>query len=131
LAGVELDRRRIAIVVARGRVVIGLAALVAPGLTVKALMGDADPATRTLARMLGVRDLALGLGAITSVRERTQDAEWVSMGALADGVDALAGLFTRGLPARARLMGVAAAGAAVVGLQLARDLAAERDADER
>jgi hypothetical protein len=127
---VELDRRRIAIVVARGRVVIGLAALVAPGLTVKALMADADPATRTLARMLGVRDLALGLGAITSVRERTQDAEWVSMGALADGVDALAGLFTRGLPARARLMGVAAAGAAVVGLQLARDLAAERDANE-
>jgi hypothetical protein len=127
---VELDRRRIAIVIARGRVVLGLGALVVPGLTVRALVGDADPTTRTLTRMLGARDLALGLGAITSVRERTQDAEWVSMGALADGVDALAGLFTPGLPTRARLMGIVAAGAAVVGLQLARELAAERGADE-
>ena len=68
--------------------------------------------------MLGARDLALGIGAVTSVKERTQDAEWVSMGALADGVDALAGLFTPGLPVRARLMGVVAAGAAAVGLQV-------------
>jgi hypothetical protein len=122
----ELDRRQIALAVARGRVVIGLGALLAPGLTVRVLMGDTDATTRALTRMLGARDLALGIGAITTVKERTQDAEWVSMGAFADGVDALVGLFTPGLPGRARLMGVVAACAAVIGLQLARELADER-----
>ena len=76
--------------------------------------------------MLGVRDLVLGIGAITSVKEHTHDAEWVSMGAVADGVDALVGLFTPGLPARARLMGVVAAGSAAVGMLVARELADER-----
>ena len=124
----ELDRRQLAIVIARGRVVIGLGALVAPGLAVRMLMGESTPTTRTLTRMLGARDLALGIGAVTSVKERTQDAEWVSMGAVADGVDALAGLFTPGLPVRARLMGVVAAGAAAIGLKVSRDLADERAA---
>ena len=124
----ELDRRQLAILIAHGRVVIGLGALVAPGLAVRLLMGESTPTTRTLTRMLGARDLALGIGAVTSVKERTQDAEWVSMGAVADGVDALAGLFTPGLPVRARLMGVVAAGAAAVGLQVSRELADERAA---
>jgi hypothetical protein len=125
---VELDRRQVAILIARGRVVIGLGALVAPGLAVRMLMGESTPTTRTLTRMLGARDLALGIGAVNSVKERTQDAEWVSMGAVADGVDALAGLFTPGLPVRARLMGAVAAGAAAVGLKLSRELADERAA---
>jgi len=123
---VDLDRRRLAVLVARGRVIIGLSALVAPGLAVRALMGESTPTTRTLTRMLGARDLVLGVGAITTLKERTQDAEWVSMGAVADGVDALTGLFTPGATARARLMGVVAAGSAVLGMDAARRLAGER-----
>ena len=41
-------------------------------------------------RMVGVRDIALGVGAITNLKEEKEDAEWVSMGALADGGDAIA-----------------------------------------
>jgi hypothetical protein len=48
------------------------------------------------------------------------------MGAVADGVDALAGLFTTGLPVRARLMGVVAAASAAISLDAARRFADER-----
>jgi hypothetical protein len=123
---VDFDRRQLAVLLARGRVIIGLTALVAPGLAIRALMGESTTTTRTLTRMLGVRDVVLGVGAITTLKERTQDAEWVSMGAVADGVDALAGLFTPGVTVRARLMGVVAAGSAVLGIEAARRFADER-----
>jgi hypothetical protein len=48
------------------------------------------------------------------------------MGAVADGVDALAGLFTPGLPVQARLMGVVAVATAAVGIDAARHFADER-----
>jgi hypothetical protein len=51
-------------------------------------------------------------------------------GAVADGVDALALLLPPGLPGRARATGLLAAGAAVVGMKLAWDLADERAAAE-
>ena len=124
----DLDLRTLAIAVARGRVVLGIGALVAPGPAVRALMGRSDPTTRSLARMLGGRDVVLGVGAITSTKEHSHDAEWLSMGAVADGVDALVGLLGPGLPLRARLMGVVAAGSAAVGLLAARELADERAA---
>ena len=40
-------------------------------------------------RMVGVRDLAIGLGAVAGVREGIQAPEWLGWGAVADGVDAL------------------------------------------
>jgi hypothetical protein len=123
---VDLDRRQIAVLIARGRVVLGLSALVAPGLAICALMGESTTTTRTLTRMLGIRDIVLGVGAITTLKERTQDAEWVSMGAVADSVDAVAGLFTPGIPVRARLMGVVAVASAAVGMDAARHFADER-----
>jgi hypothetical protein len=123
---VDLDRRQIAVLIARGRVVLGLSAVLAPGLAIRALMGESTTTTRTLTRMLGIRDIVLGVGAITTLKERTQDAEWVSMGAVADGVDALAGLFTPGLPVQARLMGVLAAATAAVGIDASRRFADER-----
>jgi hypothetical protein len=123
---VDFDRRQLAVLLARGRVIIGLGALVAPGLVIRVFMGESTTTARALTRMLGARDVALGVGAITTLKERTQDAEWVSMGAVADGVDALVGLFTPGLTVRARLMGVVAAGSAALGLEAARRLADER-----
>jgi hypothetical protein len=45
---------------------------------------------------------------------------------VADGVDALALLLTPGLPKRARLVGLFAAGGAVTGMKLAWDLADQR-----
>jgi hypothetical protein len=76
--------------------------------------------------MTGARDLALGVGAVTTLKEETQDAEWVGMGAVCDLVDGIALLTTRGLPRRARLAGVGAFATGVVSLVLARRLADER-----
>ena len=77
-------------------------------------------------RMVGVRDLAIGLGAVAGVHEGIQAPEWLGWGAVADGVDALALLLTPGLPKRARLAGLLAAGGAAAGMKLAWDLADQR-----
>jgi len=64
------------------------------------------------------------------VKERTQDAEGGSRGALVDGLDALVLLGTRRLPLRARLVGLVAAVTAVTGLWVSHRLADERTASE-
>lgn len=123
----ELDARTVALMLARGRVVVGLVATALPGLAVRGAPGAIEGGgARAIGRMAGARDLALGAGAITCLKERTQDAEWVGMGAAVDLVDGVSLLLTRGLPVRARLIGLGALGAGVVGLGAARMLADER-----
>src|SRR5262245_56514180 len=87
---VPTDPRTIAIALARGRVVFGIVALVLPGVLARLVLGASSAHSRVLMRMVGVRDLALGVGAITNLKEEKQDAEWVSMGALSDAGDMLA-----------------------------------------
>jgi hypothetical protein len=126
---VPTDPRTIAIVVARARVVIGLIALVLPGVLARLMLGSSSAHARALLRMVGIRDVALGVGAITSLKEQTQDAEWVSMGALSDGGDAVA-LLIAPIGFRRVTSGLFAAGAAALGLALGRQLADERTASE-
>ena len=121
----DLDTRTTALVLGRSRAVIGLVLLFLPGLAAHLWFGESSPRIRALLRMMGVRDLILGVGALTSVKERTQDAEWVGMGAVADAVD---GFTTPRLPLRGRLVGPVALGSAVLGIKLARDLADSRTA---
>jgi hypothetical protein len=123
-----LDSRSTALVLARGRAIIGLVMLVIPGLPARVWFGESSPRVRALLRMMGVRDLILGVGALTTLKERTQDAEWVGVGALADAVDGLVTLTTPRLPLRSRLLGPTAWGSAFVGIKLARDLADAREA---
>jgi hypothetical protein len=118
----------LALVVARSRVAVGAIGCALPGIAAAFAHGDRDPAARSLARMVGARDVALGLGALTSVKEATQDAEWVGTGAAVDIVDGLALLLTRGLPKRARLVGLVALACGVAGLGAARALADARAA---
>jgi len=125
----ELDDRTLALMIARGRVVLGLVASLLPGFVARAAPGDSSPGTRALARMTGARDLALGVGAVTTLKEQTQDAEWVGMGAAVDILDGFALLVTRRLPRRARIAGLGALTAGVAGLLLARRLADARVAD--
>jgi hypothetical protein len=126
---VDLEPRTVALLLARGRVVVGMVAALLPGLAAGTAPGERSPGNRAFARMLGARDLALGLGAITCLKERTQDAEWVGMGAAVDVVDGATLLLTRGLPARARLAGLVALGAGVAGMFAARSLADARTDD--
>jgi hypothetical protein len=123
-----VDDRQIALVLARTRVCIGVAFLVLPGLTGRLWLGRgaSTPIGRTLTRLVGARDLALGLGAITTVKDQTAGPEWLGMGAVVDGADAAVLLVTPGLPARARLGFVVPAAAAVLGMRTAKALAAAR-----
>ena len=77
---VDFDNRTLALMIARGRVVLGLVASLFPGIVARGAPGESSPGTRALARMTGARDLALGVGAVTTLKEQTQDAEWVGMG---------------------------------------------------
>jgi hypothetical protein len=124
----DLDTRTAALVLARSRAVVGLVLLFVPGLAARLWFGESSPRIRALLRMVGVRDLILGVGALTTVKERTQDAEWIGMGAIADAVDGVVTLTTSRLPFRGRLVGPTALGSAVLGIKLARDLADAREA---
>ena len=120
------DPRTVALVLSRGRIVAGLTLLVAPSLVLRNWVKNTTPEAKALARMMGIRDLVLGLGALTAVKEETQDAEWLSMGAASDAVDALVSAFAPGISARGRLVALVGASSAVTGLMLARQFADER-----
>ena len=122
----DLDTRTTALVLGRSRAVIGLVLLFLPGIAAHLWFGESSPRIRALLRMMGVRDVILGVGALTSVKEQTHDAEWVGMGAVADAVDGFVMFTTPRLPLRGRLVGPVALGSAVLGIKLARDLADSR-----
>ena len=123
----ELDDRQIAIILSRARCVIGLSCIALPSVFAGLVLGDTRPATKAAVRFAGIHDLALGVGALTTLKERTQDAEWVSMGAVSDAFDGVVMCASRGLPMRARLFRAGAFGAGGYLLYLSRVLAAQRD----
>jgi hypothetical protein len=124
-----MELRRLALYLTRTRVGLGLLLLVAPRVAVRRTYGvRRDEATSAaLTRMLGAREVALGAGGAIAVGERRGSAGWVSMIALADGLDAVANLTGRRLGWRGRVVGVVAAGSAVGHLVLAKRLAADLD----
>ncbi|MHB1988506.1 MAG: hypothetical protein ACYCSF_11065 [Acidimicrobiales bacterium] len=72
---------------------IGVLALVAPRLALRPWVGAAvgdEPGGRLLARSVGVRDIALGAGAILAARHDAPVRGWVEAGALADTGDLVA-----------------------------------------
>src|SRR5688572_3290090 len=78
------------------RVVIGILALVAPRFAGKlfGLQPEANPQSPYLARLFGIRDVALGLGALSTKGEARR--QWVTIGIGVDATDALsAGLAKR------------------------------------
>ena len=126
-----LEPRMLALVVARARVAVGAIGWALPGLAAAFAHGDRASAARSLARMVGARDVALGLGR-THVGERGDPGRRMGRhGRRVDIVDGLALLLTRGLPKRSRLLGLAALGCGVAGLSAARALADARDASDR
>jgi hypothetical protein len=124
----DLDQRQVALVIARARAVNGLVLLILPGIAARILFGrtGSQPTTRALLRLVGVRDLVLGIGAITTLKEGTMDAEWVGMGAVADAVDGVVSLVTPGLARRSRFVALIGGGAAALGLAASRTIADAR-----
>jgi hypothetical protein len=114
--------RMLAIAVAGGRAALGVTAIVAPDAVARPWIGDdgGGPGRRVLARALGGRDLALGLGALAAARPEGQLRGWVEAGGLADAGDVAATVLAfRHLPARGRWLVLAAAGGAVAAAALA------------
>ena len=115
--------RRGAMVIAAGRVALGVTALVRPSLPARPWVGGAadDVAARVFGRALGARDLALGLGALAALQGPAADAgparTWVAAGALSDALDVVASLLAwRELPRVTRwLVAASAGGAALAG----------------
>jgi hypothetical protein len=74
------------------RMAIGTSAWATPRLAGKAFGLDADgnPQSPYLARLFGIRDLALGIGALTTTGESRR--RWLALGLLCDAADAAAGV---------------------------------------
>jgi hypothetical protein len=109
-----MDPAIIARVLARGRVGFGLVLTAAPLRLTRAWLGDdaERTAAQILARSLGARDLALGVGALAAARDDRE--AWLLAGLAADTADLVATLATASLPRRGRILGSLAAGAGVV-----------------
>ncbi len=109
--------RQLALGVAGGRLALGLVALVAPDRPTQPWIGRTGegPARRVLARALGARDVALGLGALAAARQGGDLRLWVAAAGLADAGDVVATLLAfPHLPKVGRLAVLAAAGGAAL-----------------
>ena len=118
--------RQLALGVAATRIGLGVTAIAAPTVVGRPWIGpDAyTPGGHVLARALGGRDVALGLGPVLACRHRRPLRSWVEVAVLADLVDVGVTLvsFAR-LPTRSRWLVLASAvGAAGAGALAARSL---------
>jgi hypothetical protein len=123
-----MDHRSIARISAAGRVAIGVGLLAVPASITRGWAGadGATPGARLLARSLGARDVALGLGVLNALDRGDPSAkDWVRAAAVADTADAVATLLA--LPKLTRKGSAAAvivlaAGAAAAGFVAAEHL---------
>ena len=126
------ERKRAAIWMARGRTVLGLAALAAPAPIVGVWTGgESTGPSRALGRFIGGRDLTLGVGTIIAVESGDGGANWLSVCAVVDGIDAAVSLLQPGLPRLTRLLAVFAAASAVLHVRVAKEIAVIEDPDAR
>ena len=118
--------RQIAEAIAFGRIGIGIVALLAPTVPLRPWVGRDfawQPRAKLLARSLGARDLALGVGVILALRHKSPVRGWVEGAALADAGDTLATLLAFGkLPKSGRWLVLASAAGAAAAARLAAPL---------
>lgn len=118
-----MDERELAKYYAGGRIGIGILLLLFPRLMAKGLWGTTaagSPAVLFFSRLVGARDAILGAGTLAALQGEGTAAvrPWMSYGAAADAVDAVATLLAyKHLPKRKRfaLLSMAAGGAATGG----------------
>jgi hypothetical protein len=110
--------RQLLITLGAVRILVGVVAFAAPKLPALPWVGREaarTPTARLLARALGGRDLALGLGAVVSANDPAALARWASAGAIADAGDVAATLLAyRHLPHRSRFIVLISAGGAAI-----------------
>ena len=57
-----MEEQDLAVTLARGRIAFGVVSLLAPGLLARMMTGGDEGRTRLFVRMIGARDLGVGLG---------------------------------------------------------------------
>jgi hypothetical protein len=114
--------RRLALANGVARCALGVVAFGLPGVPLGPWIGESrrDPSARLLARALGGRDFAVGLGTIIALRRDEPVRGWVEAGGLADAGDVVVTAlgFTK-LPGRGRWAVLAAAAGGVLAAWLA------------
>jgi hypothetical protein len=92
-----MEARDVAVSLAGGRIAIGVASSLAPRLVGRTLTGREGPGggTSLFARMVGARDLGLGLGVLIALDRGAPVRGWLEASALVDGIDVAACLLAR------------------------------------
>ena len=92
-----MEERDLAVTLARARIGFGVVSLLAPGLVARAMdgRGDSDGVTRLFVRMVGARDLGVGLGLQVALDRDAPTRGWLEASAVVDGIDAAAFLLAR------------------------------------
>lgn len=111
-----MSSRTLLTLIAGGRVVIGLAMLVAPKLVGERWLGrgGADVESATLMRVAGIRDTAFGVGALVAARNGSDPRPWHAASAVIDGTDACATATAEGVPGPNKAGAIAVAGGAAL-----------------
>lgn len=122
----RMDHTTLAISLARARIAVGIAAIAAPRLAVRVLSDGTDHGrlAPALVRMVGARDVALGLGTVVAIDHGAPVRGWLEGSALTDAADCATGFLARrhlSGPAFRVATGLGGASAAL-GLYLSRRL---------
>lgn len=122
-----MDARLLTRLLACGRIGIGLALFAAPRTAARLWLGhEISPGAGILARGLGARDLAIGVGTLVTLDGDGDVEPWMDAAAAADTADAAAALLTRQDVDGKVVAGTAvvALGSALAGMALKRRLRA-------
>jgi hypothetical protein len=91
-----MEERDLAVTLARGRIAFGVVSLVAPGLVARMMTGGgSEGGTSLFVRMVGARDLGVGLGLQLALDRDAPTRGWLEASAVVDGIDAAACLLAR------------------------------------
>jgi hypothetical protein len=92
-----MEERDLAVALARGRIGFGVVSLLAPGLVARTMAGagSSDGGARLFVRMVGARDLGVGLGLQVALDRDAPTRGWLEASAVVDGIDAAACLLAR------------------------------------
>jgi hypothetical protein len=93
----SMERRDLAVSLARARIAIGVISLLAPEVVGRTMTrrDGSEAGTRLFARMVGARDLGLGVGLLVALDRGAPVRGWLGASAVVDGIDAVACLLAR------------------------------------